>query len=135
MDAKSPPPKDIDAYISGFPEPIQERLEAVRRTLRAAAPGAEERISYGMPAFAMGEILVYFAAFKRHIGFYPRPSAIAHFEAELSGYKGAKGSVQFPFVRPLPLDLIRRIVEFRVAESRIRPRRTSSQPTTPRRNP
>jgi uncharacterized protein YdhG (YjbR/CyaY superfamily) len=135
MDAQATSPQDIDTYISGFPEPIQERLQAVRAAVRAAAPGAEERISYGMPAFAMGEILVYFAAFKRHLGLYPRPSAIAHFKEELAGFKGAKGSVQFPLDRPLPLDLIRRIVEFRVAESRIRPRRTSSQPTTPRRNP
>ncbi|MBX0330813.1 DUF1801 domain-containing protein [Oscillochloris sp. ZM17-4] len=105
----------IDEYIATFPEATREKLEAIRATIRAAAPDAHEKISYQMPTFAMHGNLVHFAAFKNHIGFYPAPQGVEAFQAELSAYKGAKGSVQFPLDQLMPLDLIRRIVQFRVA--------------------
>ena len=107
----------IDEYIASFPPEIQARLEAMRATIRAAAPDAEEKISYQMPTFFLKGNLVHFAAFKQHIGFYPAPRGIEEFKEELSIYKGAKGSVQFPLDQPLPLDLVARIVRFRVAEN------------------
>jgi uncharacterized protein YdhG (YjbR/CyaY superfamily) len=107
----------IDAYIASFPDEIQALLKAMRATIRAAAPEAEEKISYQMPTFFLKGNLVHFAAFKYHIGFYPAPRGIDEFKEELSIYKGAKGSVQFPFDQPLPLDLVARIVRFRVAEN------------------
>jgi uncharacterized protein YdhG (YjbR/CyaY superfamily) len=110
-------PRTVDEYIAGFPEDIQQLLQQVRQTIREAAPGAAETIKYAMPTFTLQGNLVHFAAFKNHIGFYPTPTGIAAFEAELSKYKGAKGSVQFPLGQPLPLDLIRKIVRFRVEES------------------
>jgi uncharacterized protein YdhG (YjbR/CyaY superfamily) len=109
-------PENIDEYISDFPAEIQKLLSEVRTTIRKAAPAAKELISYQMPAFRQNSVLVYFAAFKKHIGFFPTMSGIAAFKEELSVYKGAKGSVQFPFEKPMPLDLISRIVKFRVAE-------------------
>ncbi len=107
----------IDAYIASFPAEIQSQLQAIRAVIRAAAPGAEEKISYQMPTFTLKGNLVHFAAYKNHIGFYPTPSAIQAFQAELSIYKGAKGSVQFPIDQPLPLELISKIVAYRVAEN------------------
>jgi uncharacterized protein YdhG (YjbR/CyaY superfamily) len=107
----------IDEYISGFPPKIQKILQKVRKVIKKAAPGAEEKISYQMPAFAQRGILVYFAAWKNHIGLYPTSSGITAFKRELSKYKVAKGSVQFPIEEPLPYDLISRIVKFRVAEN------------------
>ena len=109
--------KDIDAYIAMFPSDIQERLNELRATIKEAAPEAEEVISYQMPTFKYHGILVYFAAFKNHIGFYPTVSGIQTFKKELSVYKGAKGSVQFPHKEPLPLGLIAKIVKFRVREN------------------
>lgn len=109
-------PKDIDEYIAGFPTDIQLILEQVRTTIKKAVPKAEEVISYKMPAFKLHRILVYFAGHKNHIGFYPTSSGIKAFKNELSVYKGAKGSVQFPLDRPLPYDLIAKIVKFRVTE-------------------
>ena len=106
----------IDEYIARFPEAIQARLQQVRATIRAAAPDAQERISYGMPAFAQHGDLVYFSARKGYIGFYPTSSGIAAFQHELAGYPGSKGAVRFPLDQPLPLDLIARIVRFRVDE-------------------
>ena len=116
---KSDPMKvnNIDEYIASFPENIQEMLQKIRATIRAAAPDAEEAISYQMPTFKLQGNLVHFAAFKNHIGFYPAPSGIEHFKKELYAYKGAKGSVQFPFDKPIPYDLISKIVEFRVKEN------------------
>lgn len=111
-------PKDIDEYIAGFPKDIQERLKKVRETIREAAPEAEEAIKYRMPTFVLNGNLVHFAAFKNHIGFYPAPQGIEEFKEELSAYKGAKGSVQFPYDQPIPLDLISRIVKFRVGQNR-----------------
>ena len=108
----------IDEYIAAFPEETQKILEELRAVIKAVVPEAKEKISYQMPTFDLNGNLVHFAAFKNHIGFYPTPSGIEAFKQELSGYTGAKGSVQFPINQPLPLDLIRRIVEYRVAENR-----------------
>lgn len=110
-------PASVDEYIAGFPEEVQLLLDQVRETIKKAAPIAEELISYQMPAYKMNGMLVYFAAFSKHIGFYPTASGIEAFKKELSIYKGAKGSVQFPHNKPLPLDLIARIVEYRVKEN------------------
>jgi uncharacterized protein YdhG (YjbR/CyaY superfamily) len=108
----------IDEYIASFPEDIQKILEEVRAVIKAAAPDAEEKIGYQMPTFTLnGGNLVHFAAFKKHIGFYPTPSGTEAFQKELSVYKGAKGSVQFPLDKPMPLKLISKIVKFRVAEN------------------
>jgi uncharacterized protein YdhG (YjbR/CyaY superfamily) len=107
----------IDEYIATFPEETQKILEELRATIKAVAPEAEEKISYQMPTFALKGNLVHFAAFKKHIGFYPTSSGIQAFKHELSIYEGAKGSVKFPIEKPLPLELIRKIVKFRVAEN------------------
>jgi len=108
----------IDKYIEKFPKDIQEILEKVRKTVRKSAPKAEETISYGIPTFDLnGKHLVHFAAFKKHIGFYPTPAGIEQFQKELSVYKGAKGSVQFPLEKPVPFDLIGKIVRFKVKEN------------------
>jgi uncharacterized protein YdhG (YjbR/CyaY superfamily) len=114
---KSAIPETIDAYIAGFPEPIRERLEAMRATIRKAAPDAGEKIAYRIPTFTLAGNLVHFAAFKHHIGFFPGSSGIKRFKRELAAYNGAKGSVQFPFDEPLPLDVVARIVEFRAEEN------------------
>jgi len=108
----------IDEYIALFPPEVQKKLQEVRDTIHEAAPEAQEKISYQMPAFTLNGNLVYFAAFKNHIGFYPIPSGIEAFKEELSKYPQGKGSVQFPFDRPLPLDLIRRIVLYRAEENK-----------------
>lgn len=107
----------IDAYIAGFPAEVQERLQAMRATIRAAAPDAVETFSYQMPTFNLKGNLVHFAAFKHHIGFYPTPSGTAAFQEVLSRYKGAKGSVQFPHDQLLPLELVAEIVRFRLEEN------------------
>ncbi len=112
------PPNEIDRYISAFPQETRELLNQLRSLIREAAPEAKEVISYRMPAFKIyGRILLYFAGYNKHIGFYPGASGIATFYKELSGFKWAKGSVQFPLDKPLPLDLITRIVLFRVNEN------------------
>ena len=107
-------PKNIDEYIAGFPPDVQEILQKLTTTIRKAAPDAEETINYQIPTFTLKGNLVHFAAFKKHIGFYPTGSGIEAFKEEMKQYKWAKGSVQFPLGEPLPADLIRRIVEFRV---------------------
>lgn len=107
----------VDQYINQFPPDIQERLFEIREIISKAAPEAEETIAYQMPTYRLNGNLVHFAAFKRHIGLYPTPSGIDAFKEELAEYKGAKGSVQFPHSKPLPYDLIRKIVEYRVAEN------------------
>jgi uncharacterized protein YdhG (YjbR/CyaY superfamily) len=107
----------IDEYIGTFPEDVQRILNELRQTIKEAAPQAQETINYQMPTFTLNGNLVHFAAFKNHIGFYPTPTGIEAFKQELSRYKGAKGSVQFPIDEPLPLPLIRRIVEYRVKEN------------------
>lgn len=109
-------PEDFSEYASGFPKRVQRLLAAMRSTIKKAAPEAEETISYGVPAFQQREILVWFAAHSHHIGFYPRASAIKAFKNDLREYTFAKGSVQFPFDEQLPLELIDRIVRFRLKE-------------------
>jgi uncharacterized protein YdhG (YjbR/CyaY superfamily) len=109
--------KNIDEYISNFPNDIQKILKQVRAIVKKAAPMAEETIKYEIPTYVYKGNLVHFAAFKTHIGFYPSPSGIEAFKKELSIYKGAKGSVQFPLGKPMPLELISKIVEFRVKEN------------------
>jgi uncharacterized protein YdhG (YjbR/CyaY superfamily) len=118
MESKPPPITTIDAYIAEFPAEVQMRLRELRAVVQAAAPDATEKISYGMPTFYLNGNLVHFGAFKHHIGFYPVPSGIAAFAAELAPYKQSKGAVQFPHEEPLPLDLITRIVRFRAEENR-----------------
>ena len=117
MEKNKPAFTSIDEYIETFPEEIQVILEELRATVKAAAPDAEEKISYQMPAFALKGNLVYFAVFKNHIGFYPIPSGVHAFKKELSKYEYSKGAVRFPLDKPLPLNLISRIVKFRVAEN------------------
>jgi uncharacterized protein YdhG (YjbR/CyaY superfamily) len=110
-------PRTIDEYIAGFPPEVQAILEKVRTTIRKAAPRAEETISYQIPTFTLKGNLVHFAAFKKHIGFYPTPTGIEKFKDELSVYEGAKGSVKFPLDNPIPFGLIGKIVRFRVKEN------------------
>ena len=122
-------PINTDEYISGFPVEVQKVLEQLRTTIKKAAPQAEEVISYGMPAFKWNGMLAWFAAYSKHIGFYPGASRISAFKEELSDYKWAKGSVQFPLGKPLPLRLITKIVRFRVNENlqRIKIKKKSSR--------
>ena len=109
--------RSIDEYIATFPEDIQALLQAVRATIKASAPEAEERISYQMPTFVLNGNLVHFAALKNNIGFYPTSSGIEAFKDELAMYEGTKGSVKFPISQPLPMELISKIVQFRVTEN------------------
>lgn len=110
--------KTMDEYIKTFPEDVQSILEKMRQTIRKEAPDAVEAISYQMPTFKLnGKNLVHFAAWKNHIGFYPTPSGTEAFKKELSRYKGAKGSVQFPIEEPIPYDLVKNIVIFRMKEN------------------
>lgn len=108
--------KNIDSYISSFPEEVQKILNKIRGIIREAAPNAQEAIKYGIPTFVLEENLIHFAAFKNHIGLYPTSSGISHFAKELSEYKFAKGSVQFPLDKPIPYELIEKITKFRVKE-------------------
>jgi uncharacterized protein YdhG (YjbR/CyaY superfamily) len=110
-------PRNIDEYIADFPPAVRKTLQTLRQIIRKAAPDAEEAISYQIPTFVLGgESLVHFAAFKNHIGLYPRKATIAKFKKELSRYEQAKGTIRFPLDKPLPLGLITRIVKFRVKE-------------------
>lgn len=111
---KTAKPENIDAYIAGFPDDVQKALGLVRKTVRQAAPEAKETIKYNMPAFTLGKNLVYFAAFKNHIGFYPAPTDDPDYKNDLAGYKTGKGSVQFPLDKPMPLDLVVKIVNWRI---------------------
>lgn len=117
MISKKGKPKTIAEYINAAPKEAREKLREMRACIREAAPGATESLKWGMPAFSYKRILVTYAAFKNHIGFYPTPSAVEAFEKDLSKFKTAKGSIQFPFDKPLPLSLIRKITAFRVRES------------------
>jgi uncharacterized protein YdhG (YjbR/CyaY superfamily) len=110
-------PTNIDEYIGMYPKEIQEMLQSIRRTIKKAAPSAEEAISYQIPTFKLNGNLVHFAAFKNHIGFYPASSGIQAFKQELSAYKLSKGTVQFPIDKKLPLGLISKIVKYRVQEN------------------
>jgi uncharacterized protein YdhG (YjbR/CyaY superfamily) len=118
--------ENVEAYIAGFPAAIQIVMQEIRATIKAAAPDAQECIAYAMPAYKLNGPLVYFAGFKNHIGFYATPSGHAGFAEELSRYKQGKGSVQFPLDEPMPLDLISRIVKFRVAEQLAKPKKKKS---------
>jgi uncharacterized protein YdhG (YjbR/CyaY superfamily) len=118
--------KSISEYISLFPEGVRAILEELRGVIAEAAPEAEEAISYQMPTFKLNGNLVHFAAFKHHIGFYPGASGVAAFEQELSPYGHSKGSIQFPLDEPIPLDLVRKIVVFRVEENSSKSMRKSS---------
>jgi len=112
---------EIDDYIANFPKETQKLLQQIRRTIRKAAPEADEKIGYGIPTFTLNGNLVHFAGYKNHIGFYPAPQGLEAFKEELSHYKGAKGSVQFPLDQPLPLELITRMVKYRVEKNLEKP--------------
>jgi uncharacterized protein YdhG (YjbR/CyaY superfamily) len=128
MPTKTVPADAVDRYIAGFPPETQKALQQMRRTIRKAAPDATEVISYQMPAYKYLGMLVYFAGYEKHIGFYPMPSAIQQFKKELAVFKNAKGSVQFPLGQPLPLDLVSRMVQFRVQENQAKAGATVRQP-------
>ena len=117
MTPKKARPKSIAEYIDAAPKEAQKKLREMRACIRTSAPGAKESLKWGMPAFSYGRILVTFAAYQHHIGFYPTPSAVKAFAKDLSKFVTAKGSIQFPLEKPLPLPLIRRITAFRVRES------------------
>jgi uncharacterized protein YdhG (YjbR/CyaY superfamily) len=117
MDSNKAGFTSIDEYIATFPEDTQKILEQIRATIKAAAPDAREKISYQMPTFDLEGNLIHFAAFKNHIGLYPTPSGTEEFKKDLSIYKVAKGSIRLPLDKPMPLDLIKQIVKFRVAEN------------------
>ncbi len=117
--------EDVDRYIKQFPDDVKIKLEQMRNIIRKAAPDATEKMGYGIPTFTYHGNLVHFAGYKNHIGFYPSPSAIVAFKEGLKKYKQAKGSVQFPLTEPLPLDLITKIVGFRVKENEIKSSKSS----------
>jgi uncharacterized protein YdhG (YjbR/CyaY superfamily) len=117
MTPQNASPKSITEYIDAAPKKAQKKLREMRACIRASAPGAKESLKWGMPAFSYRRILVTFAAFKRHIGFYPTPSAVRAFAKDLSRFVTGKGSIQFPLEKSLPLPLIRKITAFRVRES------------------
>lgn len=110
-------PKNINEYIASFPSDVQEILEKIRATVREAAPDAKEAIKYKMPTFTLNGNLVHFAAFKNHIGFYPAPRGVEELKDEIAPYEGAKSSLRFPLDQPIPYDLIRKVVKFRVEKS------------------
>lgn len=109
--------KNVADYIAAQPEPQRALLRSLRRAIREAAPRAEECISYNIPAYKSDGMLLWFAAFKGHIGLYPKVSAMKHFKTELGGYRTSKGAIQFPLDKPLPIGLIKRIVRFRLKEN------------------
>ncbi|NJN55349.1 MAG: hypothetical protein HC804_11670 [Anaerolineae bacterium] len=117
MKSEQTAPTTIDDYIADFPPDVQEILQKVRATIREAAPGAEESIKYQMPTFVLKGNLVYFGGFKKHVGFYPVPTGIEAFAEDLAPYKTGKGSIQFPYDKPVPYDLITKVVKFRVEEN------------------
>lgn len=113
----------IDDYIANYPPDVQQILQKIRAIIREAAPEAREKINYGIPTFTLNGNLVHYAGFKNHVGFYPAPNGVEKFKKQLSKYEGAKGSVKFPLDQPIPYDLIRKIVEFRVQEQRAKTRK------------
>lgn len=125
----SPKYKSIDEYHASFPAATQSILDEMRKTVSAVVPRAEEVISYNMPAFKLGSVLVYYAAYENHIGFYPTPRPLEHFKDLLKNYKTSKGAVQFPVDKPLPLSLIRKIVKFRASE--VLSKSTATKPKQP----
>lgn len=116
----NPKPTSVEEYFSWFPPDIQSKLQQIRDTLRAALPEAKEVISYHMPAFKTSEVLVYYAAAKSHLGYYPTNSGVEEFKKELAEYVTSKGAIQFPYDRELPLDLIAQIAQFRAEEAKFR---------------
>lgn len=120
MKAERPAPAGVDAYIAGFPPAVRAILRKIRATVRKAAPGATEKIGWGMPAYAQDGMLVFFAAFERHVSFFPGPKGIEKFKKELAPFGTSKGTVRFPLGMPMPYGLIGRIVKFRVKENRAR---------------
>ena len=110
-------PENIDEYIESFPTNVQKILQRIRKTIQKAAPGAQEVISYQMPAFKLNRVLVYFAGYQNHVSLYPAPRGAAEFKAELAQYEGGKGTVQFPLGQPVNFDLIARIVKYRASEN------------------
>jgi uncharacterized protein YdhG (YjbR/CyaY superfamily) len=117
-------PKDVDAYIAGFPPEVRKVLEKVRRTIRRAAPDAEESVSYGIAAYKLNGVLIYFAGHRAHLGLYPRTASMTKaFGKELAPYEEGKGTLRFPLDEPVPHDLIERIVRFRAEENRAKPRK------------
>lgn len=122
MKATAAKPLSVDHYIAAFPKEVQQQLQAIRKTIKTAAPKAEEIISYKMPAYKQNGMLVYFAGYKNHIGFYALPTGHATFKKELAIYKQGKGSVQFPLDKPLPLKLITAIVKYRMKENLMKER-------------
>jgi uncharacterized protein YdhG (YjbR/CyaY superfamily) len=126
MEEKKQGARTIDEYIQGFPKQVRERLESIRRLVRKLAPEAQEKISYQMPTFYLNGNLVHFAAFKNHIGIYPTPNGISAFQKELSRYKSGKGSVQFPMDEALPIELIGKIVKYRLEQNRNKGKKQAS---------
>ena len=122
-------PRSVDDYIGGFPDELQRVLRRVRRVIQRAVPTADEVICYQMPTYRMEGNLVHFALCKNHLGFYPAPSGIAAFSRQLAGFKTSKGAVQFPLDQPIPLDLIRDIVMFRVKENRAKAAAKNARPS------
>ena len=110
-------PETVDQYIAAFPADVKKRMQQLRKTIKAGAPNADELISYQMPGYKYFGMLVYFAGYKNHIGFYPGAGGLLEFYKELSSFKSAKGSVQFPHDRPIPYDMISKIVKFRVKQN------------------
>lgn len=120
MEKNKPSLESIDAYIQSYPEHVQLKLQAIRAIIKTTVPEAKEKISYGMPGFMYKGPLMYYAAFKNHIGLYPTPNGVEEFKSELSRYKQGKGSVQFPVNEAMPLELIARIAAFRAEENRLK---------------
>lgn len=116
-DNKKPAIETVDAYIGGFPPDVQEKLRELRQAIRDAVPDAKEKMSYGMPAYEQNGILAYFGGFKQHIGFYPAPNGIQAFEAEVAPYHSSKGTLKFPLHKPMPCDLVARIVKYRAEQN------------------
>jgi len=131
MDAK--PPQTLDEYIAQFHAEIQDILQKLRQVVRDEAPQAEETIRYRIPTFRLNGNLVHFAAFRDHVSFFPTSSGVAAFRDELAGYETSKGTIRFPLDRPIPYDLVRRIVRFRVAENLEKTTRKSPRRRTERR--
>ncbi len=119
MEKKDKAIGSVDAYIGGFPPEVQEKLRELRQAIRDAAPGAKEKISYGMPAYEQNGILVYFGAYKHHIGFYPAPNGIQAFAEEVAPYHSSKGTLKFPLNKPMPCDLVARIVKYRAERNSV----------------
>ncbi|MGD9646528.1 MAG: iron chaperone [Pirellulales bacterium] len=117
MKKKAAPLESVDEYIAGFPRKVQAILGKIRATIRKAAPQAEERISYRMPGYFQGGILIYFAGYEQHVGLYPAPRGVEEFAAELSAYEGGKGTIRLPLDKPIPYGLISRIVKYRLASN------------------